>query len=187
MIRKSKESQIISDLFFANFENELNKNAVKSKKQDDDLFSQINSVIKSKKSKYGSVSEAVEEMKERSGLNKFLKKVQALKLASSNVAVFKDYPEVEQTIKNYIEETKGTISVPAILEKIKSIYRSTTTDEKYWGDENLVKYISILNNKEKSEKAEKQPSLNLGKNLFKDDTDTSESDDIFKSLSPASK
>lgn len=185
MIRTSKESQIISDLLFAELEKQLNKNAVKSRQQDSDLFSQINSVIKSKKSKFSSVAEAVEEMKERSGLNKFLRKAQALKQASANVEIFKVNPEVQQTIKNYIDETGGALPLQAIVEKLKSIYKNTISDDKLWVDENLLKYIAMVNTQVRTETENKEPSLNLGKNLFKNDTDTSESDDIFKSLNPS--
>lgn len=176
MIRKSNDSEF-SDALMSEFEKELEKKAVRSVEKDNDLFNQINNVIRSKKQKFSSVSDMVEEMKERSGLNKFIKTRQAQKVANQDV--LQKHPEIKQTIKNYIEETKGTLPTQAILDKIKSLFKTTIPDEQFWNDEALIKHISSVNYAERINNPKESVSGNLGKNLFKNDEAVQEMEGLF--------
>ncbi len=183
MIRKSNDSEF-SDALMSEFEKELSKKAVRSVEKDNDLFNQINHVIRSKKQKFSSVNDMVEEMKERSGLNKFIKARQAQKIANQDV--LQKHPEIKQTIKNYVEETKGTLPTQAILEKIKSLFKSTIPDEQFWNDEALIKHISSVNYAERINNPKESVSGNLGKNLFKNEEDIGEPGSIFTSTESVS-
>ncbi|MCZ2224515.1 MAG: hypothetical protein LC122_12900 [Chitinophagales bacterium] len=189
MIRRTKDELKLEEQWLKSIEQNLNKSAVQAAKADEDLFSKINNIINSKKPKFSSVSEAVEEMKERSGLNNYLRKKQQEKFANNTIMLFKKYPNIEQTFKNYIEDTGGYLPIPAVIEKVKSIYSSTVLEPEYWDDQNLIKYVVNLSLLEKAKKPQDKSEMNLGKNLYKNDSsDINDSNtDVFHSLTPASK
>ena len=66
-INREADSHIDNDHWLKQFEKNLQKNAVQSRKVDQSLFEQINGIMNNK-SKYKSVSAAVEDMMQRSGL-----------------------------------------------------------------------------------------------------------------------
>lgn len=112
--------------WFKDYVKNLEKEAVKSKKEDYALFDQINNIL-GNKSKYSSVEEAVLDMQRRTGLLGLLnQKKQAQALTESKhqgSEVFKDIPELKTFIDNYVEDRPGT-SVDAVIHdllKIKSI------------------------------------------------------------------
>jgi hypothetical protein len=74
MINREADAHIDEDHWLKQFEKNLEKNAVQSKKVDESLFHQINSIMNTK-SKYKSVSAAVEDMMQRSGLSDHLKNI----------------------------------------------------------------------------------------------------------------
>lgn len=64
--------------------------------------------------------------------------------------VIKKHPPVMKTLENYVNDTKGNLPVPAIIEKIRSIHRTDCSDAKDWDDDNLIRLVSKLNLKAKS-------------------------------------
>jgi len=153
--------------------------------------------MNNKKSKFSSVEDVVQDMRERSGLVAYLDKVrkaaailQSAKTAQDNTpVVFTKNPTIKNTLENYIRESRGNSTVPAILEKIKEIHRSDVADPADWEDENLVKFISVMNAKEK-EKYPKNDAeyVDLGRAPRLQDKDIdAENTDAFHSLMPASK
>lgn len=177
---KASDDQAAEDHWLKELENSLEKSAVKSRDDDYSLFHQINSVISGTKPKYSSVAAAVEEMKERSGLTAYLSKINKIseqendgKVASVNKQaqavshdspeLFVQYPQVKKTFLNYIEDTKGNISVPGILYKVRNIHEQDVANHSLWDDENLLRFITSENLKAKSENSFNKPTEdNLG-------------------------
>lgn len=156
------------DFWINQLAKELNKTSVNSKEKDDSIFSQLNQII-NKKSKYSSVEDIVNDMKHRSGYSSYMSKQsqkeetkKTAKTASEEIALFKQYPNVKQTIINCITDNNGTLSVPSILERVKSIHNNEVNNEGLWNDDALIKFISKTNLQEKSK--ETTPVTNLGKN-----------------------
>ncbi len=173
----------------------LERNAVEARKPTS-VYDQINSIINNKKSKFSSVEDAVQDMRERSGLKAYIDKVtkaansRAKKLAQAQEpAIFQKAPMVKNTLENFIRETRGNSTVPAILEKIKEIHRNDAPDPKDWEDDSLVKFISVLNAKEKSKYPQdnaEYAELGRAPRLQENDIDA-ENNDAFHSLMPATK
>ncbi len=202
VINREKDAHIDDDYWLRQFEKNLEKNAVQPRRVDQSMFDQINAVI-NKKSKYTSVAAAVEDMMQRSGLTSYLKNVKQSeqeitnkKIAGpisesdikhlNNVLVLKERPEILNTIKNFISSTKGNLSLPAILEKIKSIHRKDVSEDKYWEDENLLKLINELNLKEKASNSNMQGEMQLGRSQDNNQLSSDElNSDYFSSLMPA--
>jgi len=186
------------DTWLKNFQKNLEKGAVQSKKIDESIFEQMNSIMNTK-SKYPSVQAAVDDMMNRSGMKDYLEKTKKSenenntnkKTASSKEMhlipiVIKKLPRIANTCKNYIESTRGNLPIPAIIDKIKSIHQHDVSDASDWEDENLIRYISKLNLAEKSKHGmEEQNHFNLGKRENMDVTDTDPSNtDAFFALNP---
>lgn len=186
-----------SDNWMKQLEKNLERNAVEPRKEKS-VYDQINSIMNnSKKSKFSSVEDAVQDMRERSGLVAYLEKVKraatsyAEKKAQdeNSPTIFTKAPMIKNTLENYVRETRGNSTVPAILEKIKEIHRMDVPDPKEWEDENLIKFISKLNSKEK----EKYPRndaeyMDLGRSpRFQDKDIDIENSDAFHALMPVAK
>lgn len=202
VINREKDSHIDDDYWFKQFEKNLQKAAVQPKKIDDSMFNQINSVI-NRNSKYTSVGAAVEDMMHRSGLTEYLKNVKVSeqeelkkKVASpisesdvkdlQSVLILKERPDILNTIKNVISSTKGNLTLPAIIEKIKKIHRSDIAEDKYWEDENLYRLVSKLNLKEKANSVNQSESSELGRTQIGEQLGSNElNSDYFASLMPA--
>lgn len=75
----------------------------------------------------------------------FDKKIPVESIEIVEPIVIKKVPNIKNTIENYINSTKGTLSISAIIEKIKAIHKSDIPDINDWEDENLLKFISKLN------------------------------------------
>jgi len=177
MIKKTFENQVLDTYWYESLKNKINKVAVNPKRVDDQLFHQINDVIRSKKSKFSSVEEKVKEMMERSGVNNFNSVKLSNKISKkaeveeNKIRLFEKIPEVKNTIKNIIDDSKGSLPLISILEKLKDFYSNDLDSEEEFNmfeDEALKKYIVQENLKVKS-KPEK--SNNLGKNHFKNETE----------------
>jgi hypothetical protein len=164
------------------------------------------------KSRYPSVEAAVEDMKERSGLSAFLAKksnddganaktATQEKTASDNNAVFekkvpmgkvlpvviKKCPQVRNTFENLISSTKGNLSIPAIISRVRSIHQNDVSDAKDWDEDSLMAWVSNLNLQAKKDNPEVVTDFyNLGRNdrSSTDDIDPSNKD-AFISLMPA--
>lgn len=198
VVSRTIDADIDGDYWLKQFQKTLEKEAVQSKKNDQSLFDQINSIM-NKKSKYPSVEAAVQEMQERSGLTDYLKRtnniekesaVKSIKTAQSVKSnlptVIQKYPAIKATLENYINSTNGNLPVPAIIDKIKSIHRNDVTDSEDWEDDNLIRFVSKLNLLAKSANTSNyQQYNNLGsyQDTKDDDIDPSNTD-AFHSLNP---
>jgi hypothetical protein len=74
VISRNADESIEEDHWLKQFQNKLQKDAVKPRAQDSSLFDQITTIMNGKP-KYTSVQAAVEDMKNRSGLTAYLDKV----------------------------------------------------------------------------------------------------------------
>ena len=210
IVSRNSDENVSEDHWLKQFEKTLQKGAVQSVSKDS-FYDQINAIIGGTKSKYSSVADAVEDMKERSGLMAYLNKVKAAedniknKIASDNQdafdkkipiegnpkvllpSVIRKCPHVENTLKNFITSTRGNSSLPAIIDKIKSIHKSDVSNVEDFDSNDFMKYVSELNLKEKT----KNPSIyennhDLGKIDDLNDSDVDPSNtDAFNSLNPA--
>ncbi len=172
----------------------LEKSAVQTRNQDENLFNQINSIMYGTKSKYSSVAEAVEEMKQRAGLTAYLNKLSNKENQQTKTAsvadgipdVFQEHPQIKNTIINYIDTTHGTLSIPAILEKVSSIHKNDVVDASKWDDHKLLRFISSENLKAKANNPiNYQVHDNLGVDDGQGDIDP-ENTDAFHHLMPNS-
>ena len=158
--------------------------------------------------KYPSVDAAVEDMMQRSGLRDYLHDVKVSQQAAKQKKVAEDTnnvmhkkvdvekltpiviqkcPSIKSTIENYIRDTRGNISIPAIIAKVQGIHSQDVSEAQDWEDENLIRLVSKLNlEAKKNNPAVFEDYGNLGKR----DTETSDSDidpsnmDVFHSLNP---
>jgi hypothetical protein len=204
-VHRQADESIGEDHWFKQFEKTLQKGAVQPRSQNS-LFDQINSIMNGK-SKYPSVEAAVQDMQERSGLTAYLDKINkssektrptTTKKASDNQncmekevkgvpIVIKKFPNIQQTLDNYIRDTKGNLPVPAIIDKIRSIHQGDVSDAKDWDDDNLIRLVSRMNLAAKRD----NPTLyhgynNLGRRDSGADSEIDPSNtDAFNALNPA--
>lgn len=200
-------SDVNDDYWMRQFEKNLNKSAVQSRKQDANLFDQINSIMNGTKSKYSSVADAVEEMKERSGLTAYLDKIKVSEqelqepiktasirrhaqntqsVGSAEPLLFKDNPDIKSTIVNYIAANKGYLPIPAILERVMAIHKNDVSDYSKWEDHALLRFISQENLKAKmNNPSTYQSSGNLGMDTTQGEI-SQENTDAFHHLMPSS-
>lgn len=210
IVSRNSDENVSEDHWLKQFEKTLQKGAVQSVSKDS-FYDQINAIIGGTKSKYSSVADAVEDMKERSGLMAYLNKVKAAedniknKIASDNQDAFdkkipiegnpkvllpiviRKCPHVESTLKNFITSTRGNSSLPAIIDKIKSIHKSDVSNVEDFDSNDFMKYVSELNLKEKTKNPNTyENNHNLGKLDDLNDYDIDPSNtDAFNSLNPA--
>jgi len=177
---KSREDSWLSEL-----EDQLQKQAVQPRRVDQSMFEQINGIINgSKNSKYRSVDEAVKEMQSRSGFLDYIKRANEDKNIKNNKPkILIENPQIELTINNYCENTKGEHSLPAILEYIRGIHSSDVRDPSLWDEESLAKHIHEANQKNKVQHDESYH--NLGKiHQDKNDAPDPANFDAFHGLMP---
>lgn len=119
----------------------IEKESVKSKKQDYSIFDQISGIL-GNKSKYSTVDEAVLDMQKRTGLYDLLQHKKSIASKSDHIEMFKNNPDLKTYIDNYIEDRPGT-SVEAVIHnvlKIKSIKDKLPTGDDV--PEEVKHYIS---------------------------------------------
>lgn len=113
----------------------LDKQAVKSKREDYSLYDQINSIVSDKASKFSTVEAKVEDMVERTGLKKMLAQSQSVEQskqalntkaqlsmqepATKQVEIFTSIPELKTFIDNYIEARPGTSIDSVVHDAVK--------------------------------------------------------------------
>lgn len=203
IISRQADEPIEEDHWLKQFQKNLQKGAVQPRTQNS-LFDQINSIMNGK-SKYPTVDAAVEDMKERSGLTAYLNKIKtsedeapAKKVTASdnnNVIekkvkgvpiVIKKCPDIQNTLDNYIRDTKGNLPVPAIIEKVRSIHQADVSDAKDWDDEELIRLVSKLNlGAKKNNPNSYENYSNLGRRDVDSDSDVDPSNnDAFHALTP---
>lgn len=192
-ITKESSSKSISKSEFSlvqEFEKNLEKLSVQPYKADN-IYEQISSIM-GNKSKYSTVQAAVKDMQDRSGLTAYLKSInnndsdKTKKRASENneesISIFKLLPQVKFTVDNYIEATDGKSSIPAIVDKIKSIHGHEVGDASCWNEYSFLNYIKNKVEDIKSRNPlENQVYENLGTNKFdiNDSVDASNTDAFF--------
>jgi hypothetical protein len=59
--------------------------------------------------------------------------------------VIKKYPPIRKTLENCIRDSKGNMSIPAIIEKIRSIHQGDVSEAKDWDEDKLIYLVSNLN------------------------------------------
>lgn len=189
VISRECDSSIVDDYWFKQYQQSLEKSAVQPVSQNKSIYDQISAII-NKKSKYPSVAAAVKDMQERSGISAYWEKVSetqnSFKTAESEPEIFKKFPMIKNTLQNYIQDTKGNLDLPAIIEKIKNIHKFDGPQSKDWEDENFIKYVDTMNCDEKNKYDHNSSDYS---NLGKLDHNNSEIDpsntDAFISLMPA--
>jgi hypothetical protein len=148
----SVEDSSTEPSWLRDFAKNLEKSSVESRKEVEQrsLYDQISSIM-GNKSKYPTVEAAVEDMQERSGISAYWKQVKAqaeqIKKAndsSEQVAMFSKCPQIKSTINNCIEDSRGNLPIPSLIERIKSIHRFDVGDAD-WDDPALLKYLNDKN------------------------------------------
>jgi hypothetical protein len=204
-INRQSDNDFSEDHWLKQFEKSLQKGAVQPRKQQS-LFDQINSIMNTN-SKYNSVEAVVDDMKERSGLTAYLKKakvesdspkLETIKNASKTSdkssdkkdkmpVVIKKFPSILDTLKNCINDSKGNLSIPAIIERVHSIHHNDVSDSKDWDDDDLMYLVSQLNLEAKSNNPTNyEDSTNLGKHDSNSNQEIDPSNtDAFFALNPA--
>jgi len=217
VIQRNSEETIEEDHWLKRFQDELiGKKAVQPKPIDGFLFDQINSIMNNK-SKYPSVEAAVDDMKERSGLSAFLKNLNKIsnddidnskqtKVAKNKskepgskikkqiplgrrlpVVIIK-CPQIKSTLENIIRSTRGNLSIPAIIDRARSIHQNDISEAKDWEADDLLYFVSGENLKTKQQSPDAAiESSNLGRrNDSSQDEDLStDNNDAFHALMPA--
>jgi hypothetical protein len=167
--------------------------------RENSLYDQISSIINGTKSKYSSVDDAVKDMQERSGFLEHTKTANSYfeqkKLAQTQTqqptedeqepALFKSDPKIKETFDNYITDTRGNVSVPAVMERVKNIHKRDVDDDSLWNDDKLTEYISNKCEELKQSNPNTDSQQGLGKMTNFNDSDMDISNtDALHSLSP---
>lgn len=167
---KGREDHWLSDL-----ENQLLKEAVQPRHVDQSIFEQINGIVGGVKSKYRSVSDAVEDMQRRSGYFDYVnKKVSSdesskEKKNTNKPGLLLKHPQIEVTINNYCSHTRGEQALPAIINHIRGIHDSDVLDKSLWDETSLFDYVHKMNEGCKRHQSD-DINVNLGKaNDYKDE------------------
>lgn len=105
--------------WFEQFAENLQKEAVKSKRDDYSLFNELHSII-GKKPKYSSVEEAVLDMQKRTGLYDVLNKKKQNNKKYASYEILQQIPEIKIFVDNYIDARPGT-SIPAVIHDLLKI------------------------------------------------------------------
>lgn len=166
--------------WFGDYVKNLEKEAVKSKKDDYSLFDQINNIL-GNKSKYSNVEEAILDMQKRTGLLDLInhkKQAQApIQKKYEHSKLLKDIPALKTFIDNYVEDRPGT-SVDAVVHdllRIKSIKEKLPQ-----GDDVTEEIRHYINDKITEINMMHPPSgeddMELGKLDLSDDNTSSDND-----------
>jgi len=176
------------------FATNLEKNSVESRQTIDQrlsLYDQISSIM-GNKSKYPTVEAAVDDMQERSGIKAYWDKIkqqaEQIKRAAnlSNIRLFNKCPQIKDTANNCIEDSRGNLSIPSIIERLKSIHKNDVADAADWDDPAFLKYLNEKNINTKMRYPDAEINSNsLGKLHRFDDEDLDPSNkDVWRSLMP---
>jgi hypothetical protein len=207
VVSRQSDESIGEDHWFKQFEKTLQKGAVQPKNPNS-LFDQINSIMNGKgKSKHPSVEAAVKDMQERSGLTAYLDKISKTSeeeptakkvVASDNQSaldkkvqmtpiVIQKHPQILRTLENHVNDTRGNQTVPAIINKIRSIHQNDCSDAKDWDDDKLTILVSRLNLAAKKNNPDTfSNNSNLGRRDTGSDSEIDPSNtDAFFALTPA--
>jgi hypothetical protein len=158
-----------SDHWMKRFENSLQKGAVQPRSQVS-VFDQISSIMNNSKSKYTSVQNAVDNMMERSGLTAYVDGVKTSKEETTKKVaqqvpsqhatsiepsvepkddktpqVIQDKPDILKTLDNIINDSRGNMSISAIIGRLRSLHSNDIPRESEWDDERLLRLVSKMN------------------------------------------
>lgn len=175
--------------WFGDYVKNLEKEAVKSKKNDYSLYDQINSIL-GNKSKYSSVEEAVLDMQRRTGLLDFLNQKKQANIETqkkhANLEVLTQIPALKTFIDNYIEDRPGT-SVDAVVHdllKIRSIKEKLPEGDDVSDD--IRRYINDkITEINMLRPHSGEDDLELGKLDLSTDDNVSSDNDPFSGCEPA--
>jgi hypothetical protein len=206
VVNRQSDESFSEDHWLKQFEAKLQKTSVQPRGQS--LFDQISSIMNTK-SKYPSVQVAVDDMMERSGVKAYLndikvsqedadiqskKTAQNLQTTETKKSdpklpqVIQDKPSIQRTLENIIKETRGNMSVPAIINRLHSLHSQDISDESTWDDERLIRLVSNYNLQAKTDNPNSYDNFD---NLGQGDHSTADSDvdasntDAFNALLPA--
>jgi hypothetical protein len=115
-VYKAEDAPTSSSSWYNDFVGNLEKSSVQSQHS---IYDEINAIIGNTKSKYSSVEEAVQDMRERTGLNAVLTAKQAL-AAIQEPEIFKQIPEMKTFIDNFVDDRPGT-SVESVIHDLMKI------------------------------------------------------------------
>jgi len=203
VVSRQSDAPDSDDHWLRAFENSLQKTSVQPR--GNSLFEQINTIMNGK-SKYPSVQAAVDDMMQRSGLTDYLqtktssadedepvskpkrskKTAQAQDPKTPQVIIEK--PSIARTLDNIIENSKGNLSVPTVISRLRALHGSDVSDNGAWEDERLIRLVSNLN---LTAKKNNPDSYDRFDNLGTGDHSSSERDidpsntDAFNALMPA--
>jgi len=168
VISRQSDASDSDDHWLRAFENSLQKTSVQPR--GNNLHDQISSIMNSK-SKYPSVQAAVDDMMQRSGLTDYLQtktssdentssvdKTRKTAQDISNEArdhkkrnklktpdVIKEKPSIKRTLENIIKDTKGNLSVPTVISRLRALHANDISDNGAWEDEKLIRLVSHCN------------------------------------------
>lgn len=154
------------------------KEAVKSRREDDGLFNQINRIINNTHSKFSNVEDAVQDLTQRTGLTEFLARQKR-----ASLEIFQQVPQLKTFIENYVELHPGS-SVEAVVQaalKFPDISAALPSVNDL--DDEVKKYI---NQQLGENKLQKNPGENhqLGKQDLNIDNNLMTENNPFNGLLP---
>jgi len=171
------------------------QNAVDQARTRQSIVGEINN-IKATKPRYATVDDAVEDMRNRTGLNSYLSKIQQddsnkFKKIVAEIRVEDEVPEslkkydyntIITYVKNYIDNVHGlSATVPQLQHDIEHLFRVDPSDVR---TSEVEQFLSNLILEARSTVSPEVQSPYLGKNVGKEEVPQ---DDAFMSLMPASK
>lgn len=147
LIKTHGEQTFNGNSIMNEFIKNLDKMATQPKQ--DNLFSQIQSIVSGTGSKFSSVEDKVRDMQERSGFAEYRRKVskneettKVAQVEDDNPAAIKKFPPLAIAINSYVDKIKGSDSIMSVIEKMKSLYRSELPEDTDWNDVKLYEYIN---------------------------------------------
>ncbi len=200
VINRQSDAPESDDHWLRAFENSLQKTSVQPR--GNSLFEQISTIMNGK-SKYPSVQAAVDDMMQRSGLTDYLQTKTSSseeaapskprKTAQANVnanmpKIIQDKPSILNTLENIVKESKGNLSVPAIISRLRSLHAGDISNEASWEDDKLIRLVSQYNLQAKTSNPSSYDNFSQ---LGQGDHSTADSDidpsntDAFNALMPA--
>ncbi len=160
------------------------------------LMDQIQSIVGGK-TRYSSVENAVRDYQERTGLSEYLRRVQSgqnngqTKTAYTLPSSFSQYNKNVQDklisyINNTIETNKGYISIPALQQDIKQLFRNDGVQAQDIDNLEVAKFLNdLIILRQRDNNSHDVNNLNIGKDVgTKNVEDDGSNTDFFKGLLP---
>lgn len=180
VVSREADGHIDEDHWLKQFEKNLHKSAVQSRKVDQSLFDQINGIMNTK-SKYTSVSAAVEDMMQRSGLSSHLKNINKVSeesvtsktadqsesnLIIKKIEALKAAADLHKSVKE-VKDVKDA-PLPAIIQEVPSILKTIENYiESTKGNSNLFSTLQKIQSIHKNDVSDSNDSAWEDKDLLK--------------------